>query len=81
MLHAELTHSSPQVHSKNPDFCFDTDHWLKLHFALGIFYNCMGNYKEAKEMLEEAWRVHKEENLKETKESAWVAGKLGWIYQ
>ena len=41
----------------------------------------MGNYKEAKEVLEEAWRICNEENLKETKEGVLVAGKLGWIYQ
>ena len=78
---AELTHSSPQVHSEYPEFCFDTGHEVKLHFALGDCYERMGRYKEAKAVLEEAWRMCKEENLKEKNESASVAGKLGWIYQ
>ena len=69
------------MHSEYPDFCFDTGHELNLHSALGNYYNYMGRYEEAKKMLEEAWRVCKEENLEETKDSALVAAVLGLTYQ
>ena len=78
---AELTHSSPQVHSEYPDFHFDPRLEVKLCFALGDSYHNMGRYKEAKEMVERACRVCKEENLKETKEGARVAVLLGLTYQ
>ena len=78
---AELTNSSPQIQSEHPDFHFDPRLEVKLRFALGDSYHHMGRYKEAMDMLEEAWRVCKEENLKKTKEGAWVAALLGWIYQ
>lgn len=78
---AELIPSSPQIRSEHPDFCFDASHELKLRFALGDSYHHMGKYEDAKEVLEEAWRVCIKENMRETNESAWVAGLLGWIYQ
>ena len=66
------------MHSENPVFHFDPRLELNLCFALGDSYHRMGRYEEAKEVLEEAWRVCKQKNIKE---SARVAGKLGWIYQ
>ena len=76
-----LTHSFFQVHSEYPDFHLDPRLEVKLRFALGDSHHHMGRYKEAKEVLEEAWRVCKKENLKGTKEGASIAGLLGWIYQ